>query len=89
MSVEQELAEVKKQLEKVINRLDTLVGLEIRHDNTVDSVNRCHKRVDQLEDKVERLAAEAATNTYLTKAFERIGWLLMSSVIGLGVYFLR
>ena len=89
MSVERQLTEVKAQLDKIVSRLDDLVVLEAKHDNTVEAVNRCHKRVDKLEIKVEELAKEAAANTFLTRIGERIGWLIMSAAVGLVAYFIR
>lgn len=87
--MEQQLTELKQELKLVNSKLDKIVVLEVNHNHTVESVARCHKRVDTLEAKIEDIAKEAANNTFLTKIMERMGWIVMSAGVGIAAYFIR
>lgn len=89
MTVEQQLNEVKATLEKVLDRLDALVVLEVQHTNTVEGLGRAHRRLDRMDVQIQELAREAAANTFLTKVGERAAWIIISSGVGLAAYLLR
>ena len=80
--MERQYEEVKEQLKLVIERLDALVRLEVRHDGAVVELQRAHTRVDRLERKVDVVAVESRSNAFATKIAERIGWILISAAIG-------
>jgi len=88
-SVETQLGDVKRQLERVLNRLDALVRLEEQHSNTVDSVNRAHRDLERLDHRVDKVEEVVSKNSVVTRAMERLGWMIVSAAIGLAAFLLR
>jgi hypothetical protein len=88
-SVETQLGDVKRQLDRVLNRLDALVRLEEQHNNTVSSLNRAHRDIEKLDVRVDKVELIASKNNLMTRAMERIGWMIVSAAIGLAAYLLR
>lgn len=76
------LDRVEQVLEKMADRLDQLIKLEVRHDNTV-------YRIDKMEEKVDKMYDNVKANSMITGATERFGWILVSAIVGLAAYFLR
>ena len=81
--------QIEKVLEKVAIRLDQLVALEVNHAHTKDTVAEVKEDVDDLKKDVHQLSLKLQTSAMITSGVERLGWLLVSALIGLGVYFLR
>lgn len=83
------LDRIETILERLTEKLDELVKLEARHDNTVYRVQRCEDRVDKMEEKMEGIQDQVRTNSMITGATERLGWIVVTAVVGVVAWFFK
>lgn len=88
-SVQHQLDEVKEQLTSILSRLDDLVRLEVKHDNTIEGLVRAHDRIDNVSKKVDEMEKLVASNSAIARVVERLGWIVITSLIGLLAYLFK
>ena len=76
------LDNMERKLDTIMSRLEDLIRLEQKHESTVD-------RLDRMEKKLERLDDEVTSNTFITGVTERLGWIIVSAVVGVIAFFAR
>ena len=86
---EQKLDKLEAKLDSIVERLEQLVRLEVKHDNTDYRVTQIEKRLDAVNDKVELLQDNVTANSMITGGVERFGWILVTAVVGILAFFAR
>ena len=70
------------KLDSIVDKLESLVRLEERHNSTVS-------RLDRLESKVDDMSEKVQANTFVSGAVERFAWVIVSALVGVIAFFAR
>lgn len=81
-----QLNELREQLNTVIARLDALVRLEVKHENTVETLRRAHDRVDKVESRLQDVENHVARNTWVSTIAAKIGYAIAAGAVSY-IYF--
>lgn len=80
------LENIELGLAAVLTKLEGLIRLEERHDNSVRRIEAHQKKISAHENRVQNLEHIMSTNTQNIEATRRFGWLCMSLVLAAVVY---
>ena len=83
------LSSLETKMDKVIERLDTLVRLEERHDGAVKRIDRHDDRLDRHASRIAQLEADAAVKLKSSSWIERFVWTVIAAAVGTAAYFVR
>ena len=80
------LENIETGLAAVLIKLEGLIRLEERHNNTVKWIETQQKKINAHETRVQNLEHNVSTNTQSVEATKRLAWLCISVVLAAAVY---
>ena len=78
--IQTRLANIEKKLDELQDVMVALARVEERLSNHLNGVERLGHKVDDHEDRIVALEKEVAGNSRISRAVERIGWMVVSLV---------
>lgn len=80
------LENIEAGLSAVLTKLEGLIRLEERHDNTVRRIEAHQRKINAHESRVQSLEHNMNTNSQAVETTKRLGWLCISLVLAAVVY---
>ena len=80
------LENIELGLAAVLTKLEGLIRLEERHDNSVRRIDSHQKKISSHENRVQSLEHNMNSNTQAVETTKRLGWLCISLVLAAVVY---
>ena len=86
---ETRLTRIEEKLDKLSRLMEEFARIDERVISISRKFDRLEKRLDWVEEDAKELHEEVVKNTNSSKMTERVMWLVLSSAIGIIVYFMR
>ena len=86
---ETRLARIEEKLDRLSKLMEEFARIDERVISISRKFDRLEKRLDWVEEDAKELHEEVVKNTNSSKMTERVMWLVLSSTIGIIVYFMR
>ena len=86
---ETRLARIEEKLDRLSKLMEEFARIDERVISISRKFDRLEKRLDWVEEDTKELHEEVLKNTNSSKMTERVMWLVLSSTIGIIVYFMR
>jgi len=86
---EQRLDRIEVKLDKLTEAVTNIARVEEKIYASTKRIDRLEYRLDVNEGELDGLKNIVAQNSFTVKASERIFWIIFSTVVSLGVYFLQ
>ena len=86
---ETRLARIEEKLDRLSKLMEEFARIDERVISISRKFDRLEKRLDWVEEDAKELHEEVVKNTNSSKMTERVMWLVLSSAIGIIVYFMR
>ena len=74
---------IEKVLEKVADKLEQLVALEVNHENTKEQLERTQRELVDVQKLLTQLDIKVHSAGMITSATERFGWMIVAAVVGI------
>ena len=83
------VAKLESKIDDIHDKLEQLVRLEVRHEHSEYRIGVIEKAVVEVKNDVQVMHNHVAANSMLSGNLERLGWILVSAVVGTLAYFAK
>lgn len=89
MDIDGRLDRLEVKIDKLSEALSMLARVEEKIHSANNRIDRLEYRADEQENDVDKLKATVGYNQQNVKVMERFVWVMISSLVGAVVYYLR